>query len=85
VNGWRRNLLPQIRAAGEIDLAAAAEYARISKEYRNILDYPDGAPALHKAATDERIAFEKYSAALDTLTRSILQNRPPVSTNDIES
>jgi hypothetical protein len=76
-------LLAQIRAAGEVYLAAVAEYARISREYCEMLDHPDVALALHEAANREVIAFENYSAALDTLTRLILQNRrPSVSPND---
>jgi hypothetical protein len=78
-------LLAQIRAAGEVYLAAVAEYARISKEYRNMLDHPDGALALHKAATNERIAFEKYSETLEALTKLILQKRPTASANETES
>jgi hypothetical protein len=77
-------LFAQIRAAGEIYLEAAAEYARISKEYRNMLDYPDDATALRNAAANERIAFEKYSETLEALTKLILQSRPTVSANETE-
>jgi hypothetical protein len=78
-------LLAQIRAAGEVYLTAAADYARVCREYRDMRDHPDGALALHKAATNERIAFEKYNEALEALTKLILQGRPPVSPGDAES
>jgi hypothetical protein len=75
-----QELLAQIEAAGEVYLAAAAEYARISKEYCETLDHPDCALALHKAATNEQIAFEKYGDTLQALTQLIL--RPTVRAND---
>lgn len=80
-----QELIEQIRMAGEVYLVAAEEYARISKEYRNLLDHPDRTMALRKAATNERIAFERYSQALDALNQSILEGRPPVWANRTES
>jgi hypothetical protein len=73
-----QELLAQIRAAGEAYLEAAEEYARVSREYRKTLDQSDGAVVLHKAATNEQLAFEKYNEALDALTQLILQSRPAV-------
>ena len=70
-----QELLAQIRAAGEVYLEAVEEYARISREYRETPDHSDGAFALHEAARNEQIAFEKYSGALDSLTRLILRSR----------
>jgi hypothetical protein len=66
-------LLEQVRVAGETYFAAAAEYARISGEF----DHPDGAQALQEAATNEEIAFGKYSEVLDALAQLIRQGRSP--------
>jgi hypothetical protein len=80
-----QELLAQIRAAGEVYLEAAEEYARISRKYRKTVGDPDSAVALRKAATNEQIAFEKYNGALDSLTKLILRSCPAVSVNDAEN
>jgi hypothetical protein len=66
-------LLQQVRVAGEAYCAAAAEYARISGE----CELPDGALALRRAATNEEIAFQRYSDALAALAQVIHQGRSP--------
>jgi two-component system, NtrC family, C4-dicarboxylate transport response regulator DctD len=80
-----QELLAEIRVAGEVYLEAAEEYARISREYRETLDHSDGSFALHEAARNEQIAFEKYNEVLDSLTQLILRGRPAVSLTDTES
>jgi hypothetical protein len=66
-------LLDQVRVAGEAYFAAAAEYARISSEF----GHRAGALALWRAATNEDIAFERYSEALEALAQVIRQGRSP--------
>ena len=66
-----RKLLEQVRVAGEAYFEAAAEYARVSREFGR----PDGALALHEAATKEESEFEKYNEALDALAQLILRGR----------
>jgi hypothetical protein len=63
-------LLDHVRVAGEGYFAAAANYARISGE----CGHPD---ALQEAATNEDIAFERYSEALEALAQVIRQGRSP--------
>jgi hypothetical protein len=77
-----QELLTEMEAAGEVYLAAAAEFARIGKDCRRTLGFPGGAAVLRDAATNERIAFDRYNKALEALTRFILQDRPQVLPKD---
>ena len=77
-----QELVAELQAAGEVYLAAATKYAKLSRELCEMLDRPDSVLALHEAATNEEIAFEKYSEALDTFMRLMIQSRPSVLSDE---
>jgi Mn-containing catalase len=80
-----QELLGKVRDARNAYLTASREASRIRAKFGEMLDHPDGAAALHHAATRERIAAQAYSAALDAFTNLLLHGRPPAAAAQGES
>jgi hypothetical protein len=77
-----QELLARIQVAEKAYRSAAATHSRIRIEYGDMLDNPDGAHALHKAAKIERMALEEYTRALSAFSDLVLHNRGPISPGD---
>lgn len=74
-----RELMGKLRSAEEAYHAAVADHERIRDLYRDMLAHPDGSLALHKAALEERVAVQTYTAALKTFNDFVIFGRLPES------
>jgi hypothetical protein len=56
---------------------AANSYLKILDEYRDVLNNPDGAHAVHQAAVAERRALANYATAIRAFTQLTVYYRRP--------
>jgi hypothetical protein len=82
---FEQQLLEEMQVAEEAYRAASAEHKKIRTEFRNMLNYPDGARAVHEAAKRERVALENYARALRAFTDLTLRGRRPIPPGDPKS
>lgn len=77
-----QKLLEQMRAAEKAYRAAASEYRRLTAEFGDMLDHPDGVYSVRQGAKQEREALSRYLRALKAFSEMVLQRRRPPSTPD---
>ena len=74
-----RELIKRMQAAARVYRDAVADHEQVLKQYIDMLDHPDGAHAWRNAATHERVALEKYAAAIKEYSNQMLRKRVPKS------
>jgi hypothetical protein len=67
-----QELLRRLGEAREAYRAASRDYLKARDDHRGEFDSPDGAYALHKAATQELDAHQEYRHAADAFTNFLL-------------
>jgi hypothetical protein len=78
-------LLDEMQAKWVAYLAASEEHANIEDEFSNVLDYPDGAHAMHEAAKKEQVALENYTRAVRAFNDFTVRSRHPIPPGDPKS
>ena len=64
-------LLEEMRIAQKAYNETAAEHGKLRAEFANMLDNPDTVSGLKRAATNERVAAQKYKAAVKAYRKSM--------------
>jgi flagellar motor switch protein FliG len=72
-----RELVKRMQAAARVYRDAVADHEQVLKKHLDMLDHPDGAHAWHNAAASERLALEKYTAAIKEYSNLMLRKRSP--------
>jgi hypothetical protein len=76
-----QELVDQMRKTQKEYRQAAEEFANARVEFADMLNHPDGALALSKAATKERVAARKYRKAVHAYGQKIAPDLPPAGNN----
>jgi hypothetical protein len=72
-----RELLRALKAAEREYRAAAKEHEDVRQQFASLLDNPDGALALRKAARNERLVGERYAQALKRFSNFVMHGTLP--------
>ena len=72
-----KELLEQTKTAEQAYRAASAEYAKTMAEHGHMLDDPNGASAVHRAACHERAMLQAYTRALKAFCDLVVHGRRP--------
>jgi tetratricopeptide (TPR) repeat protein len=70
-------LLEEMQSAHKAYKQAAEEHMKIREKYGNMLDHSDTTSALHQAATNERLAAQRYKQAVKAYQMSLKRQAPP--------
>jgi hypothetical protein len=76
-------LRERVLAARKAHRAAADNYLKVLDQYRDMLDHPDGARALHEAAEADRVAAENYEKVLRDFSELTVYGRHQVVCRDL--
>jgi flagellar motor switch protein FliG len=72
-----RELVKRMQAAARVYREAVADHEQVLNKHLDMLDHPDGAHAWRNAAASERLALEKYAAAIKDYSNMMLRKRAP--------